>query len=121
MSALAVTDLITALYATLPNFIVYYFYYHELDHTDGTNLAWNRKYPNCVVFHVFDDCAYVFLIMSVLITTLLCVQKVVAMKFPFWAKYHINKQSSFLGILIVILVSISIFAPCPYSGISEIF
>ena len=121
LSALAITDILTVLCATLPNFIAYYFYYHDLDHTDDINLAWNRKYPDCVVFYVFDDSAYAFHMMSVLITTLLCVQKAVAMKIPFFAKYYINKQSSFLGILIVILVSTPIFVPYIYSGISEIF
>lgn len=121
LSALAVTDLLTALCATLPNFIADYFYYHELDHTDGTNLAWNRKYPDCVVFYVFDDCVYAFHMMSVLTTTLLCVQKAGTMRFPFWAKYQINKQLSFLGILFVMLVSISLYVPYAYSGIGEIF
>ena len=42
------------------------------------------------------------------------------MRFPFWPKYHINKQLSFLGILIVMLVSIPLFVPYAYSGIGEI-
>ena len=121
LSALAITDSLTVLCATLPNFIAYYFYYHDLDHTDDINLIWNRKYPDCVVFNVVDDCAYAFHIMSVLLTTLLCVQKAVVMNFPIWAKRHVNTQSSFRGILIVILVSIPIFVPYTYSGLSEIF
>ena len=120
LSALAISDLTSAVFSNLPNVIAYYFYQNDLERNAASTPLWDRKYPECVVFSVIEDMSYMFHMMSVLITTLLCIQKAAVLKFPLWGKTHLNNKSSYVGVLLVIVVMIAFFLPFTAMKISSI-
>lgn len=82
-------------------------------------VIWNRTYPGCVVFHVLDDGAYAFHMTSVLITTLLSVQKAFAMLFPMWAQTFLTVNTSIIASTVALCCSLSLFMPTTISTSQE--
>ncbi|CAG2251629.1 unnamed protein product [Mytilus edulis] len=117
LSVLAVTDSLTAFSTTIIDLCGYYVFHDDINLVlKSTNLhytifMWNRKYPACVVFHVLDDLAYVCHMSSVLVTTLLCMQKALAMLFPMWAKTNLNATTSLIASMVAFVCSLSLFLP----------
>ena len=117
LSCLAVTDSLTAFSTTIIDLCGYYVFHDDINlvlkstHLRDTVLIWNRKYPACLVFHVLDDLAYICHISSVLITTLLCIQKALAMLFPMWAKTYLTATTSLIASIVALLCSLSLFLP----------
>ncbi|CAC5399612.1 unnamed protein product [Mytilus coruscus] len=119
LSVLAVTDTLTALFLTIPNVTGYYFFYNELERSYGyyfNGWYWERKFPLCAVLFVIEGLIYTSHMISVVITTLLCIQKALVMRFPRWGKRHLNKAMSFRIVSVAILCTCFLYIPSMVHG-----
>jgi hypothetical protein len=64
---------------------------------------------------------YIFHMSSILITTCLCIQKAIVLKYPLWGKRHLNKKSSVLIIIVVITCILVFNIPNTVHGIFGIY
>ena len=81
----------------------------------------NRRFPHCAVFNVLDDLSYAFHMMSVLETTLLCIQKTVVIRFPLWGRTHLTTKNSIISALVGVICALFSFIPTTILGTSEMF
>ncbi|CAC5423310.1 CMKLR1 [Mytilus coruscus] len=115
--ALATTDCLTALLTVTMDFCGYFVFSDDVKPTvkysnlNETVLLWNRKYPSCVIFNVLDNIVYSCHMSSILITTLLCVQKALAILFPIWSQSYLTVKTSLIAGMVALLSSLSLFLP----------
>lgn len=126
LSFLAITDSLTSLFAVIPNFSGQYLFSDELRYVKNgiaheSGFIWNRRFPHCAVFNILDDLSYAFHMMSVLVTTLLCIQKTVVIRFPLWGKTHLTTKTSIISALVVVICALVLFIPTTILGTSEMF
>ncbi|CAC5403667.1 unnamed protein product [Mytilus coruscus] len=127
LSFLAVTDSLTAFSTAIIDLCGYYVFHNDINpivkstNLSDTVLIWNRKYPSCVVLHVLDDIAYSCHMSSVLITTLLCIQKALALLFPMWAKTYLTIKTSLIASMVALFCSLSLFLPTTIITSMEMF
>ena len=124
LAVLSTTDCLTAVFASIPTFVGYYFNYAELERTPDSywkGWSWERKFPLCLILFIIEDFVYVFHMSSVLITTCLCIQKAIVLKYPLWSKRHLNKKSSVLIIIVVITCIVAFNIPYTVHGIFGIY
>jgi hypothetical protein len=124
LAVLAITDCLTAVFASVPNVVGYYFNYAELERTPDSywkGWSWGRKFPLCLILYIMEDFMYIFHMSSILITTCLCIQKAIVLKYPLWGKTHLNKKSSVLIIIVVITCILVFNIPNTLHGIFGIY
>ena len=73
------------------------------------------------MFNVLDDLSYAFHMMSVLETTLLCIQKTVVIRFPLWGRTHLTTKNSIISALVGVICALFSFIPTTILGTSEMF
>ncbi|CAC5364256.1 unnamed protein product [Mytilus coruscus] len=111
LSALAVSDTITAILMALPVFIVYQQDYHHITYMDAVLLIYMFTYPQCAVYGTGLDVKYLFHFISVLMTLVLCLQKTVALLFPICNRRYLSSKMSALTCLFILIFSITLFSP----------
>ena len=124
LTVLAITDCLTAVFASIPTFVGYYFNYAELERTPDSywkGWSWERKFPLCLILFIIEDFMYVFHMSSILITTCLCIQKAIVLKYPLWGKRNLNKKLSVLIIIVVIACIVAFNIPNTVHGIFGIY
>lgn len=124
LAVLAITDCLTAVFASIPTFVGYYFTYAELERTSDSywkGWSWERKFPLCLILYIIEDFMYVFHMSSILITTCLCIQKAIVLQYPIWSKRHLNKKSSVLISIVVITCVVVFNIPNTVHGIFGIY
>ncbi|CAC5423309.1 unnamed protein product [Mytilus coruscus] len=127
LSCLAVTDSLTAVSTAIIDFCGYNVFHNDTNiivksaYLSDTVLIWNRKYPGCVVFHVLDDIAYAFHMTSILITTLLCIQKALAILSPMLAQTYLTVKTSLIASTVALCCSLSLFLPTTITTSLEMF
>ncbi|CAC5399611.1 unnamed protein product [Mytilus coruscus] len=70
-----------------------------------------KKYPLCAVLFVIEGLIYSSHMISVVISTLLCIQKALVMRFPSWEKRHLSKAMSFRIVSVAILCTCFLYIP----------
>ncbi|CAC5408599.1 unnamed protein product [Mytilus coruscus] len=114
LSCLALSDTLTALLRSLPNFIVYQLYYHYIGFIRHTPRLHLIGYSFCIMFNLAIEMSNGFHLLSVFITTLLCMQKAVALLFPLWSNAHLDKASSLKGFCFVLIFTLLLYLPISY-------
>ncbi|CAC5408602.1 OLFR [Mytilus coruscus] len=110
LSMLAVSDTLTALFICIPTVIAYQLYHHHISF-NGTVLSWNLiDYNSCIISGA-THFKYAFHLLSVLITTLLSIQKTIALRFPLWSTRGLTNNRSMKGSVIALTLSIILFLP----------
>ncbi|VDI37654.1 Hypothetical predicted protein [Mytilus galloprovincialis] len=100
LSALAMSDATASILMTIPKCIAYQIYGNQIDYT-GIMPGWYIfDYPQCIMYSFLYELKYTFHFVSVLITTLLCLQKTAALLFPMWSKRHLSNTAIHFGIVI---------------------
>lgn len=112
LSLLAASDSVTSILSALPTFVGFVFYSKDLESTgdlfDGS--AWLEHYPGCIVWMCVTNISSAFHLISVTITVILSIQKVIALRHPLWSLQRLQKKKS--NVLIICLFSfllISVF------------
>ncbi|XP_071145354.1 thyrotropin-releasing hormone receptor-like [Mytilus edulis] len=112
LSLLAASDSVTSILSALPTFVGFVFYSKDLESTgdlfDGS--AWLEHYPGCIVWMCVTNISLAFHLISVTITVVLSIQKVIALRHPLWSLQRLQKKKS--NVLIICLFSfllISVF------------
>ncbi|VDI35953.1 Hypothetical predicted protein [Mytilus galloprovincialis] len=112
LSLLAASDSVTSILSALPTFVGCVFYTKDLeskgDMFDGS--AWLEHYPGCIVWMCVTNIASAFHLISVTITVMLSIQKVIALRHPLWSLKRLQKKR--YNVLIICLFSfllISVF------------
>jgi hypothetical protein len=124
LAVLAITDCLTAVFASIPNVVGYYFKYGELERTSDSywkGWSWKRKFPLCLILYTIEDFMYVFHMSSILITTCLCIQKAIVLKYPLWSKINLNKKSSVLITVVVITCVVAFNIQSTVHGVIGIY
>ncbi|XP_063401867.1 uncharacterized protein LOC134686124 [Mytilus trossulus] len=110
LSMLAVSDTLTALFICIPTIIAYQVYQHHISF-NGTVLSWNLiDYNSCIISGA-THFKYAFHLLSVLITTLLSMQKAIALRFPLWSIRGLTNNRSVKSSAIAFTLSIILFLP----------
>lgn len=123
LSVLAVTDTLSALFVTIPKITGYYFFYNDLERSNGyyfNGWFWERKYPLCAVLFVIEGLIYPIHMISVVITTLLSIQKALVIRFPRWGKRHLNKTMSFRLVVVTIVCICFLYIPSMIHGMMNL-
>lgn len=120
LSALAVSDSLTAIFYTIHFAISYHFYDHHIDHRGIMPAVYVFHYPFCVFYGAVNPLANVFHKISVYITVYLCIQKTVALKYPFWAMRNLNKRASVIFSVVIFTISFVIYTPIIKIGLSTL-
>ncbi|CAC5373082.1 unnamed protein product [Mytilus coruscus] len=111
LAALAISDSTAALIMTVPIFTAYQIYGNRIyEHS----LLYTLEFPECIYNFLYIILSDVFHITSVLITTLLCLQKTAALLIPMWTKQHINNRINIICSLLMFIISISLFSRIVY-------
>ncbi|VDI24910.1 Hypothetical predicted protein [Mytilus galloprovincialis] len=113
LSCLAVSDTLTALLRSLPNFIVYQLFYDYIGFIRHTPRLYLIGYSFSILFNLAIEMSNGFHLLSVFITTLLCMQKAVALLFPFWSSSHLDK-ASLKGFWFVLILTLLLYLPISY-------
>lgn len=96
LSALAISDTFTALMITSPDFIARMFDFNQIVYFGEIYWHWYIfDYRKFLLVHTVESLAFTFHIVSVLITTLLCLLKSVSLQFPLWTKTHVDNKLCF--------------------------
>ncbi|CAC5397065.1 unnamed protein product [Mytilus coruscus] len=96
LSALAISDTFTAVMITSPDFIAHMFDYNHIVYFGEIYWHWYIfDYRKFLVVHTVESLTFTFHIVSVLITTWLCLLKSVSLQFPLWTKTHVNNKLCF--------------------------
>lgn len=105
LSALGVTDSLTALMLTIRILSGVVLHFGEIVNNDNQSLGWlwMETYNECTTFVPISDLAIYFHLMSVELTVTLNIQRVVVLKFPIWSKHNVGKKSSIIvtGIIFI--------------------
>ncbi|CAC5410380.1 unnamed protein product [Mytilus coruscus] len=96
LSALAVSDTTAAILMTIPKCIAYQIYGNQIDYRRIMPYWYIFDFPQCIMYFLLHELKYTFHFVSVLITTLLCLQKTAALLFPMWSKRHLSNTASIL-------------------------
>ncbi|CAG2241259.1 CMKLR1 [Mytilus edulis] len=94
LSAIALTDMLTAVFVCTPMTIPYLLYDRQITFSPHYN-SWLWLSYNYVTFILWTESfeiSNIFHMASIFITTALCVQRAVSMLFPIWSKIHITNQ-----------------------------
>ncbi|CAC5367556.1 unnamed protein product [Mytilus coruscus] len=113
LSALAATDCLTAMLASIPYFVTYVFHYDELEVDEDSYFGgwfWPELYSRCIVFTPLSTISFGFHTISVCLTVMLNIQKVVAIHFPLWTMLHVGNKSTVSVIFLIFVVVVSFFA-----------
>lgn len=113
LSCLAVSDTLTALLRSLPNFIVYQLFHDYIGFIRHTPRLYLIGYSFSILFNLAIEMSNGFHLLSVFITTLLCMQKAVALLFPFWSSSHLDK-ASLKGFWFVLILTLLLYLPISY-------
>ncbi|VDH98133.1 Hypothetical predicted protein [Mytilus galloprovincialis] len=114
LSALAISDATAAILMTILTFIAYQIYGNQIDYSGILAQWYNFDYPQCIMYFLLDDLKYTFHFVSVLITTLLCLQKTAALLFPMWSKRHLSNTVSVVCSVCIVIFCFGIFSPIMY-------
>lgn len=74
-------------------------------------ILFSMNYPFCGIYVYLAYFVDMFHLVSVLLTTCLGIQKVVAIQFPFWTRNHLTKKTSVICCVSCFLLSIGIHIP----------
>ncbi|CAG2189118.1 unnamed protein product [Mytilus edulis] len=113
LSALAATDCLTAIISQIPYFVAYIFHYDELFvDEDGYfgGWLWPELYSSCIVFTPLSNISFGFHTISICLTVMLNIQKVVALQFPLWTMLNVGNKSTVSVICLIFIVVVSMFA-----------
>ncbi|CAG2253892.1 unnamed protein product [Mytilus edulis] len=103
LSALAIYDSMTALLMNVLTLIAYQKYGHHVHTYDEGQRWFLLDISECLLHIVTYGLIHSFHFVSILLTTLLCLQKTVALLFPMWSKSHIrNRRNAIFSITIFI-------------------
>lgn len=105
LTALAFSDLLFLINAVLFSAINIYV---QVSPREGTNLR-NSLFPYVGIYS-----SLVTARITSLLTTLLSIERFVAVRFPMKAKFICNKKSTFIAIVTIYLVTIILFLPFPF-------
>ncbi|VDI37656.1 Hypothetical predicted protein [Mytilus galloprovincialis] len=116
LSALAISDATAAILMTIPKCIAYQIYGNQIDYS-GIMPGWYIfDYPQCIMYSFLYELKYTFHFVSVLITTLLCLQKTAALLFPMWSKRHLSNTVSVVCSVCIVIFCFGIFTPILYDS-----
>lgn len=111
LSALAITDCLTALMVTIRYSFACIFYFNEVFGkpviSDG--FPWPEMYTECIYLAPVDELVAYFHLMSVQITVGLSIQKCIVLKFPIWSKSNIDNKSSSAFITFVFIATLAFY------------
>lgn len=109
MQGLAIADLLTGFcsYGLEPIFQMKYITVN--DNLDSSTLT--LKYPYCALYVNISQMVDLFHLVSVLLTTCLGIQKVLALKFPFWVRNNIKINFAMICCLACLGISFIIHIP----------
>lgn len=106
LSALAISDTMHALLISFSEVIA-----RRTEVHSPTPRISTFSYPLCLNILRTLLLSYIFHLFSVCITTLLCLQKTVALLFPIWSRVHLNTKVSFIGSVVVLVISVLLVLP----------
>ncbi|XP_063408777.1 uncharacterized protein LOC134692257 [Mytilus trossulus] len=112
LSLLAASDSIAAILASIPKLAGFVFYTDDLEENIEYfgGWIWFEHYPDCNAWMYVINISSAFHCISISITVILCIQKVIALRFPLWSlQREQNKSNKFLMCLILVLFT-SVFA-----------
>lgn len=124
LAFLGITDSVTSICSTIPKLVGYAFYFDDFrNNTESVfdGWFWKRRYPSCIPLVIIEDCIHVFHASSVLITTILCVQKSVVMAFPFRSKVYCTMQTSLIAIMMTLVTTLAIYLPSTVHGVNNMY
>ncbi|CAC5382263.1 unnamed protein product [Mytilus coruscus] len=106
LSLLAASDSITSILAALPTFVGFVFYTNHVEKKEDLfdGLAWLEHYPGCIVWMCVTNISSAFHLISVTITVILSIQKVIALRHPLWSLQRLQKKRS--NVLVIFLFSL---------------
>lgn len=113
LSALALSDTLGAIVMSVPALVSYVQNYHHIYYDDTMPLAYvfYFNYPQCAVYNFLANIKHCFHLISVLITSLLCLIKTSALLFPMWSNRYLTSKVSALICLFILLFSLALFSP----------
>ena len=105
---LAICDMLASLFMLWPNeigFVFDFFYFDDRKETDIFLQIGKVKYPFCIFSEISYFLGHVFHSSSLLITSLVAVQKALAIQFPFWSKVNLKnrKISLICGLFLIFM------------------
>ncbi|CAC5424304.1 unnamed protein product [Mytilus coruscus] len=114
MQGLALADCLTAfcLYGFEPVFVTKYALIEENDLNKTANRQIvDLKYPYCVMHYVFSQLSDNFHLTSVLLTTCLGLQKLVAIVVPVWSRTGMSANKSIIVCLVCFMLPLTLHIP----------
>ncbi|VDI10287.1 Hypothetical predicted protein [Mytilus galloprovincialis] len=113
LSALAAADCLTAIPAQMPYFVAYIFHYDDLEVDEYGYFGgwvWPELYSSCIVYYPVSNISVGFHTISVCLTVMLNIQKVVALQFPLWTMLNVGNKSTVSVICLIFVIVVSIIA-----------
>lgn len=114
LSALAISDTTAAILMTIPIFIAYQIYDNQIDYNKPMPLLYMCDFPQCLIYSLLYEIKYTFHFVSVLLTTLICLQKTAALLWPIWSKRHLTNHVSTICSVSTFIFCTCIFIPILY-------
>ncbi|CAG2197053.1 unnamed protein product [Mytilus edulis] len=110
LSALAISDSTTAVMMTISTVIINTKYGHHVDYSTTVPRWYLFDISECSMNMLFPNLAFGFHFVSILLTTLLSLQKTAALLFPIRSKYFISNKSSAVCSILIFICSFCIFS-----------